>query len=31
MPNPCIEFVRKWSLENNERYACSVGNPICRE
>jgi hypothetical protein len=31
MPNPWVEFVRKWSLENNERYACSVGNPKCRE
>lgn len=31
MANAWVEFVRKWSKDNNETYSCAVSLPACRE
>lgn len=31
MANAWVEFVKKWSKDNNETYSCSVSLPACRE
>ena len=31
MANAWVEFVKKWSKDNNETYSCAVSLPACRE